>query len=775
MREPIKDPFAEREAQRYDNPIPSREAILELMRELGKPQSLRAMISHLQLNDEEQQEGLRRRLRAMERDGQLVFTRQKAYALTERMDLLKGRVQGHPDGFGFVKIEGGDDLYLSHSEMYKAFSGDLVLAQPTRTDKRGRVEGRIVRVLEPRSSQLVGRYFRDDGIGFVVPDDRRIAQDILIPDEARNGARAGQVVVVELTQRPSARFSPVGKISDILGEHMAPGMEIEIALRNHDLPHSWPAEVKTEIAGLSDEVAEADKTGRVDLRHLPLVTIDGEDARDFDDAVYAEAKKSGGWRLWVAIADVSHYVRNGSALDKEAYNRGNSVYFPSQVIPMLPEILSNGLCSLNPEVDRLCMVAEMTVSDKGKLSGFQFYPAVMHSKARLTYTKVQAMLDGDKTLREQYQPVLGPIEELHRLFQALKHARHQRGAIEFETQETKFQFNAERKIEKVLPVHRVTAHMIIEECMILANVAAAKFAQKHKVPVLYRVHDLPDEEKIASFHQFIAELGLRMDGGLEPEPRHFTALLEKLAGRPDAELIQTMLLRSMKQAIYEPDCRGHFGLALSAYAHFTSPIRRYPDLLLHRAIKAVFARQQQAEADGGVLYSEEQMHSMGEHCSMTERRADDATREVSDFLKCEYMQDHVGDVFSGVVSSATTFGLFVRLNDLLIEGLVHVSSLENDYYHFDPVQQALVGERSGKRYRLGDTLMVRVAAVNLESRKIDLMLADSAPKAKKSVRENLKSGKVTSKKGKKSAAEVVSDSFAKKKGKRKSNKQKGHK
>ncbi len=779
MRDQIKDPFADREAEKYDNPIPSREAILEEMRTLGKPQSLRAMINHLHLDDEDQQEGLRRRLRAMERDGQLVFTRQKAYALTERMDLIKGRVQGHPDGFGFVKVDEGQDLFLSPTEMYKAFNGDLVLAQAIKTDRRGRLEGRIVRVLEARSSQLVGRYFRDDGIGFVVPDDKRIAQDILIPDEARGGARAGQVVVLELTQRPSTRFSPVGKIVEILGEHMAPGMEIEIALRSHDLPHTWPDELKAEIAGLSEEVLEEDKQGRVDLRDLPLVTIDGEDARDFDDAVYCEAKKSGGWRLWVAIADVSHYVRLGTALDKEAYNRGNSVYFPSQVIPMLPEVLSNGLCSLNPAVDRLCMVCEMTVSDKGALSGSKFYPAVMHSKARLTYNKVQAMLDGDEPLREQYSAVLPHVEELNRLFEALKGSRRERGAIEFETQETKFLFNEERKIEKVVPLHRVKAHMIIEECMILANVASAKFVQKHKVPCLYRVHDLPDEEKISNFHQFLGELGLSMGGGLEPEPKDFTKLLEKLGDRPDGELIQTMLLRSMKQAVYEADCRGHFGLALSAYSHFTSPIRRYPDLILHRAIKAVLAKEAKDDVTGkgGFVYTEEKMDAMGEHCSMTERRADDATREVADWLKCEYMQDHVGDIFGGVISSATSFGLFVRLNDLLIEGLLHVTSLENDYYHFDATQQALVGERTGKRYRLGDSIEVRVAAVNLDSRKIDLVLASEGRNSgRPSVREGLKSGKIVKKGGKKDAAQVLADGFAgKKKGKHKPKPSKGGK
>lgn len=465
----------------------------------------------------------------------------------------------------------------------------------------------------------------------------------------------------------------------------------------------------------------------------PLVTIDGEDARDFDDAVYCEAKKGGGWRLWVAIADVSYYVRPDTALDKEAINRGNSVYFPSQVVPMLPEVLSNGLCSLNPQVDRLCMVCEMTVSETGKLSGYKHYEAVMNSHARLTYTKVHEILEGDEELRERYKALVPHLEELHKMYQVLKSARDERGAIEFETVETKFIFNAQRKIESIEPVVRNDAHKLIEECMILANIASASLVEKAKEAALYRVHEPPGEERLTGFRDFLGELGLDLSGGLEPSPTDYANLMKQIGERPDKELIQTMLLRSMKQAVYNADNAGHFGLALKRYAHFTSPIRRYPDLLLHRAIKYLIAKQEGRNQDrwtptGGYHYSFDDMDFYGEQCSMTERRADDATREVSDWLKCEYMQDHVGEELEGVVANVTSFGFFVRLTELHIDGLVHISTLANDYYHYDPIGQRLVGESFGAIYRLGDAVKVKVLAVNLDDRQIDFELVETSRK-----------------------------------------------
>ncbi|CSC10355.1 ribonuclease R [Vibrio cholerae] len=525
----------------------------------------------------------------------------------------------------------------------------------------------------------------------------------------------------------------MGKVVEVLGENMAPGMETQIAIRTHQIPHEWPAEVEQQVAGLTEEVPEEAKQGRVDLRALPLVTIDGEDARDFDDAVYCEAKKGGGWRLWVAIADVSYYVRPDTALDKEAINRGNSVYFPSQVVPMLPEVLSNGLCSLNPQVDRLCMVCEMTVSETGKLSGYKHYEAVMNSHARLTYTKVHEILEGDEELRERYKALVPHLEELHKMYQVLKSARDERGAIEFETVETKFIFNAQRKIESIEPVVRNDAHKLIEECMILANIASASLVEKAKEAALYRVHEPPGEERLTGFRDFLGELGLDLSGGLEPSPTDYANLMKQIGERPDKELIQTMLLRSMKQAVYNADNAGHFGLALKRYAHFTSPIRRYPDLLLHRAIKYLIAKQEGRNQDrwtptGGYHYSFDDMDFYGEQCSMTERRADDATREVSDWLKCEYMQDHVGEELEGVVANVTSFGFFVRLTELHIDGLVHISTLANDYYHYDPIGQRLVGESFGAIYRLGDAVKVKVLAVNLDDRQIDFELVETSRK-----------------------------------------------
>lgn len=739
--DPASDPFKEREAQNYENPIPSREFLLKVIEQHNTPVSRDDLFVKLELAGEEQYDGLRRRLKAMERDGQIVYTRRHCYAIPEKLDLIKGYVIGHKDGFGFVRPEGAQgkaqDLLIPAHQMKGVLHGDFILAQPIVSNtKRGRNECRVVRILEQRKSQIVGRFFIEEGTGFVVPDDSRISQDIMIPSEHKMGARMGNVVVVEVTKRATRQFAAVGQIVEVLGESMAPGMEVDIALRTFDIPHEWPAEVNEKVKELTEEVPEEAKKGRVDLRELPLITIDGEDARDFDDAVYCERKPSGGWRLWVAIADVSYYVRPGSALDKEAINRGNSVYFPAQVIPMLPEVLSNGLCSLNPQVDRLCMVCEMTISDAGRLSGYKHYEAVMNSHARMTYTKVSRILEGDEELRERYQPIVPHIEQLHAMYQVLKTAREARGAIEFETEETQFIFNAERKIDRIVPLVRNDAHKLIEECMILANIASARFVEKHKEPSLYRVHETPGEERLVGFRDFLGELGLPLGGGLSPSPKDYAELAHLIKDRDDKELIQTMLLRSMKQAIYQADNSGHFGLALKQYAHFTSPIRRYPDLALHRAIKYLLAKEKGQNRDrwtptGGYHYSFDDVDVLGESCSMTERRADDATRDVADWLKCEYMQDHVGDEMEGVIANVTGFGFFVRLSELHIDGLVHISNLENDYYRFDPVGQRLIGEASGQIYRLGDKVTIKVMSVNLQDRQIDFEMVGSERKPRR--------------------------------------------
>jgi ribonuclease R len=732
-----QDPFAKRESEKYENPVPSREFILEFLTKANVPMNRNDLFEALELSGEEQYEGLRRRLRAMERDGQLVFTRRQCYALPDKLEMVKGYVIGHKDGHGWVRPDGSvnkdNDLLLPHHQMRTIIHGDYVLVQPFGEDKRGRKEGRLVRVLEERKSQIVGRLFLEYGYAYVVADDSRITHDILIPNDERMGARMGNVVVAEITDRATRSRGMAGKVVEVLGENLAPGMETQIAIRTHDIPHEWPEAVEQQISGLGEEVPEEAKAGRVDLRELPLVTIDGEDARDFDDAVYCEAKPSGGWRLWVAIADVSYYVRPDSALDKEAINRGNSVYFPSQVVPMLPEVLSNGLCSLNPQVDRLCMVCEMTVSATGKLSGYKHYEAVMNSHARLTYTKVNSILEGDSELRERYDSLVPHLEELHQMYKVLKRARDNRGAIEFETVETKFIFNAERKIDRIEPVIRNDAHKIIEECMILANIASASLVEKLKEPALFRIHETPGEERLTGFRDFLGELGLELSGGLEPSPLDYAKLMHAIGERPDKELIQTMLLRSMKQAVYNADNAGHFGLALKRYAHFTSPIRRYPDLLLHRALKYLIAKHEGKNRDrwtptGGYHYSFDDMDFYGEQCSMTERRADDATREVADWLKCEYMQDHVGEEMEGVIANVTGFGFFVRLSELHIDGLVHISTLANDYYHFDPAGARLLGESSGQIYRLGDVVKVKVLSVNLDDRQIDFELVETSRK-----------------------------------------------
>ena len=723
----IKDPFYDREAQKYDSPIASRELILDYLTQEAKPASLEKIANAVSIKSDEQKEALHRRLRAMERDGQVVYTRRKCYALPEKFDMVKGSVIAHRDGYGFLRVEGKpEDYFLSHEQMKKVLQGDVILAQPIGSQYRGKTEARVVRILEPRTNQIVGRYFIEQGVGFVVPDDSRLNFDILIAGKPNRTVRMGSVVVVELQQRPERRQKAVGVIKEVLGEIMGTNLAIDISLRNHEIPYEFPKVVEKEASKFSEQVPESAKKGRKDLRELPLVTIDGEDARDFDDAVYCQKNRGGGYRLWVAIADVSYYVRPTKGLDKEACLRGTSVYFPSRVIPMLPEVLSNGLCSLNPQVDRLCLVCEMTVSNKGRLTGYQFYEAVMNSHARLTYTKVAKILEGDKELREHYRELVPHLENLYGLYKVLDNARVARGAIGFESEEPKFIFNADKRIESIELVQRNEAHKIIEECMILANVAAAKLVINAEIPSLFRVHDRPDEDRMNNLRSILSELGLSLGGGANPTPKDIAKLMVDVEARPDHEMLQTVILRSMKQAIYDPENRGHFGLALDEYAHFTSPIRRYPDLLLHRAIKWVLADQQhKTSKTGGHRYSTSEMLYFGEHCSMTERRADEAVRDVVDWLKCDYMQDHVGEVFNGTISSVVNFGFFVRLDDLFIDGLVHVSSLENDYYIYDASRNRLIGENTRFTYRLGDKVQVKVENVNPEERKIDFSLVDS--------------------------------------------------
>ncbi len=716
----LRDPFAEREAQKYANPIPSRELIIQQLADSGVPMTRNDIAACLDIkaDDEDRQEALRRRLKAMERDGQIIRNRRGDYGLPKKMNLIKGRVIGHPDGYGFlVPEEGGSDLFLSEKQMRGLLHGDLAMVNVVGIDRKGRREGALVEVLERANQSLVGRFFSEHGVNFVEANNRRIAQDILIPPENTQAAQHGQIVTVQLIEQPNKHHPPVGRIVEILGDHMDPGMSTDIAIRDHSIPSEWSPEVEQAAAKLPSYVPSKAKKNREDLRALPLVTIDGETARDFDDAVYCEPQGKG-WRLLVAIADVSHYVKPDSALDAEAKTRGTSVYFPDRVVPMLPEALSNGLCSLNPQVDRLCMVCEMSISHHGTMRRSRFFAGVMNSHARLTYTQVAAALDGDA----QAVPadILPHLQHLQQLYQLLSKRREKRGALDFDTTETRIVFDDQKKISSIVPVVRNDAHRLIEEMMLLANVATAEFLAAQEMPLLYRVHEGPSEDKLTELRTFLGALGLRLYGGDAPQAKHYAKLIDGIRERPDRHMIQTVLLRSLRMAVYTPNNAGHFGLSYEAYAHFTSPIRRYPDLLVHRAIRHCLEDKLPAT----FRYGHEDMEALGEHCSTTERRADEATRDVVAWLKCEYMRDKVGDVYTGTVTAVTAFGLFVELDDIFIEGLVHVTALKNDYYQFDPTHHCLKGERGGKVYRLSDRLEVKVVRVDLDEKKIDFVLAE---------------------------------------------------
>jgi len=759
----LSDPHSQREAENYQRPIPSREYILTVLGNADKPLAFRRLADELGLDEDIDHIALQRRLNAMERDGQLLRNRRGGFCLPERLDLVRGRVTAHPDGFGFlIPDEGGEDVFLTARQMRSILHGDRALVRVTGVDRRGRREGALIEVIERNNETVVGRYLEESGVSFVVPDNSRL-QDVNIPADQRNNAQHGQIVVAAITQQPNRRSQPIGRISEVLGDHMAPGMEIDVAIRSHGLPHEWPEEVMQAAAKFGDTIPDTDIAEREDLREVPLVTIDGKDARDFDDAVFCEPHGKG-WRLLVAIADVSSYVVSGDALDKEAIERGNSVYFPQRVIPMLPENLSNGLCSLNPNVDRLCMVCEMFFSAAGKLGDYRFMRGVMRSHARLTYSEVAAMLiDKDMPLRKKNKAVLPHLENLHRLYAVLRKARDKRGSIDFDTTETRIEFGKDRKIERITPVIRNDAHKLIEECMINANIAAAHYLLKNKIPTPYRIHDGPQGDRLTDLRDFLTEFGLNLGGGSEPEPRHYGEIMDKIAGRPDFHLIQTVLLRSLQQAVYSIENIGHFGLALEHYAHFTSPIRRYPDLMVHRAIRHLI--------DGGKAssfsYSAEEVQRISEHSSMTGRRADEATRDAVAWLKCEYMLEKVGEEFDGTISSVTGFGVFIELDEVYVEGLVHVTALENDFYHFDPIAHCLVGENTERCYRIGDRVRIKVANVNLDERKIDFdmieMLSASTPYTKRKVATVRKGKKKTSARRKTSAARSKKKPISKKK------------
>jgi ribonuclease R len=719
------DPHAQREAERYANPIPSREAILQLLSDRAQLLTTEALAGELHLTSERDVEALTKRLAAMLRDGQLLQNRRGGYGVAQKLDLIPGSIIANAEGFGFLRPDaGGDDIYLSPAEMRKVLHGDRVLANIVGVDRRGRKQGAICEVLERRASRVVGRVLVENGVVMVVPDDRRLHQDVLIPPDKTQSARTGQIVVAQILQPPTAQRGPIGEIVSVLGERLTPSLIVEMAIAGHGLPHDWPQAALLEAEQVEPTVTRDEIAGRVDLRKLPLVTIDGEDARDFDDAVFAEPVQ-GGFRLVVAIADVSHYVRPGTALDEEAQKRSTSVYFPGFVVPMLPETLSNGICSLNPKVERLCMVCDMHVGYDGTVSRSKFHTAVMRSHARLTYTRVwQALGENNADARTELADVLPQLEQLHQLYRILAKARQRRGAIDFGSHEVKFRLAPSGEIVQLGSEERNDAHKLIEECMIAANVEAAKFLDKHKVPALFRVHAPPPDSKYEDLLEFLREFGLKMPPHADVAPGDFSSLLKKISKRPDAELIESVLLRSQSLAVYSAEDSGHFGLALEHYAHFTSPIRRYPDLLVHRAIRYALSRARPSD----YTYSPSEMAGLATHCSHNERRADEAERDVDERYKCAWMEKHVGSEFDGIVSGVTSFGLFVELTESQVSGLVHITQLPNDYYHFDPVRHLLSGERRGLEFRLGDAVRVQVLRASMEDRKIDFRLVQDASK-----------------------------------------------
>jgi ribonuclease R len=707
------------ETHRSSRAAPSREEILAELTTAGVPMDPSELARRLG-RSASARSALETRIEELLRAGELLRNRKGQLCIAAKLDLLTGTVQGHPDGFGFlIPDDGSDDLFLAPREMHKVLHGDRVTAKRVGIDRRGRPEGEIVDVLARANREVVGRLHEERGIWFVEAENRRINQDLLVPPQDLKGAKPGEVVVVEILEQPSEHREAIARVKEVLGHATDPGIEIEIALRKHDLPFQFSKAVERQAKRLPHEVRPSDRKGRADLTALPLVTIDGETAKDFDDAVYCE-RKGAGFRLVVAIADVSHYVRDGDALDADARERGTSVYFPRRVIPMLPEELSNELCSLKGGVDRLCMVCDMQISAEGMIDAYEFYPALMHSRARLTYTQVWSWLSEPASANiSEAKALLPHLRHLHALFRVLLAAREERGAIDFDTVELALEFDEHGRITQIVPAPRNDAHRLIEECMLAANVCAARFLAEHEQPGLYRVHEGPPPDKLAALREFLASSALSLGGGDKPTAADYAELLDGIRDRPDFALLQTVLLRSLSQAQYSPENVGHFGLAYDAYAHFTSPIRRYPDLLVHRAIKAVLA---------GKRYTPiaQSWDALGVHCSMTERRADDASRDVTQWLKCYYMQDKVGEEFAGTISGVASFGLFVTLDGLNIDGLVHVTELGRDYFHYDAGRHALIGEKSGRVFQLAGRLRVRVARVDLETSKIDFTLAEDA-------------------------------------------------
>lgn len=717
----IQDPFLAREAEKYETPIPSREFILAELTKWNGPIKRRALLEHFKLEDPDLREALRRRLKAMVRDGQL-FKTHEGYVPITQMETYTGVLNIDKDWEGYLRTTETDQtISLSGPTLRGYYDGDKIQVQIIQIDRSGDAKGRIVELLEAVTPMVIGRLIKTDVAYEVIPFDRKYTQNITVPKANKHHAKDGDIVHIKILRDEKYQFhvQPVGEVTEVLGDLSTPGIEVNIAIRKFGVPHEWPKAVLQECKKWehSEKVDYKDK--REDLTELPLVTIDGEDAKDFDDAVYCEAREQGGWTLWVAIADVSYYVKPNTALDNEAINRGNSTYFPGSVIPMLPEVLSNGLCSLKPDVPRLCVVCKMSINEKGIITRAQFSRAVMHSKARLTYTEVAEILRGNVALRQKYESLLLPLESLHSLYEALHKQRKQRGAIDFDTIETRILFDSVGKINSIVPQVRNVAHKMIEESMLAANVSAAKFIERHKRPNLYRIHDRPPHDKLVALRHFLAELGLDLPGGSQPSPSAFSELISSIQHREDRHVIETVMLRSLSQAQYSPENIGHFGLAYSSYCHFTSPIRRYPDLVIHRIITDILDN-----VPTRAVLSIEQIEKLGKHCSESERRSDDATRDAALALKCHYVQDKVGQTFRAVISGVASFGIFAELKDIFVEGLIHVTALGNEYFNYDPAHHRMIGDRTRTVYRLGDVIEVKVVRVDVEAKKIDFELVD---------------------------------------------------
>jgi len=724
-----KDPHAAREAAKYDRPIPSREFLVDYLNRRKAPATYPELLGELGLAEGELSLALHRRLKAMVRDGQLEKLKGGLYWPAGNRILIEGHVlieRGKTMKTWVLPTNNSGRIQLFAEDARVVYTGNRVIVSTCDIPDAKVREGKLVEIIEQQRVVVTGRFVKETGFCYVIPHGKEVVQNILIPQGQEQNALDGDIVVIELQRQTSGWSEPLGKVIEVLGSENRAGIEVEAAIYAYNLPHQWPKKVSQEIKGLTETIPAKAERGRLDVRDLPFVTIDGEDAKDFDDAVYCEERTAGSFKLYVAIADVSEYVLPNTELDREAITRGTSVYFPGKVVPMLPEILSNGLCSLKPEVDRLCMICIMSINSDGKMTRYEFQEGIMRSQARLTYTKVAALLENnDAKLKDAYAAVFPHLQTLHRLYLVLKKARELRGAIEFETIETRIIFNQLGKISRIEPVTRNTAHRLIEECMLCANVACAKFLKKHKLPGLYRNHEGPPADKLADLKTFLNGLGLPLGGDKAPTPMEYAKLLRSVQHRADANIIQTVLLRSLSQAVYSKDNLGHFGLAYPIYCHFTSPIRRYPDLLVHRQIKMVlrglWTDKKKAELEAEEFQIE--LAKLADHTSVTERRADDASRDVVRWLKCQYIQQHIGEEYQGVISGVTRFGFFVELKNLYIDGLIHVTSLTNDYYYFDAARHALVGEKSGVSYQLGDELTVKVAKVNVDERKIDFELS----------------------------------------------------